>query len=210
MLADHPPEGLEAQVEVIADARQHARIHALGFQHPHDPREVALDRLPVELVVDAAREVAGLQEVHEPLEPGALAALADGHLHARPLAAEHELGHLVHLEPVLGGEPVQQLLDARVLGAERLLEPGAQGLQVEEVEVEQPVEGREVARFLHERAGQRRLEGLAVLEADLARGGEGVDGLAGRDAHLGPSQVADELEDPLVHGVIWKSSPRRT
>ena len=77
------------------------------------------------------------------------------------LAAEHQLGHLVHLEALVGHQPVQQLLDARVLGAERLLEPGAESLEIEEVEIEEPVEGRRVARFLDQRAAERRLEGAS-------------------------------------------------
>src|SRR5262245_10303071 len=76
VLPDHPPERLEPQVEVVADAREHPRVHALGLEHAHDARQIALDRLPVELVVARARKVAGLEEVHEALEPRALAALA--------------------------------------------------------------------------------------------------------------------------------------
>src|SRR6266567_2061731 len=66
VLADHPAEGLEAEVEVVADAGEHARIHALGLQELHDAGEVALDGRPVELVVDLPREVADLEEVHQP------------------------------------------------------------------------------------------------------------------------------------------------
>ena len=128
-----------------------------------------------------------------------LAFLADGHLHVAPLAAHEQLGELVHLHVRLGGQTVQHLLDLGILRAERLLEPLAQGLQVEEVEIEDPVEGREVARLLHQRGGERALERLAVLESDLGRGGQGVQRLAGRDAQLGPPQVADELENALVH-----------
>ena len=87
----------------------------------HDPGQVALDGLPVELVVDAAREVADLEEVHQPLEAGPLPLAADGHLHLRALALEHQLGHLVQLETVLGHEAVEHLPHLRVLGAERLL-----------------------------------------------------------------------------------------
>ncbi len=194
VLADHLAEGLEAQVEVVADAREHPGVHPLGLEHLHDAGEVALDRLPVELVVDAPREVAGLEKVHEALEPGRLAALADRHLHVAALAAEHQLGQLVHLEALFGREPVEHLLDARVLRAEGLLEAAAEGLEVEEVQVEDPVEGRVVARLLDERGGERGLERLAALEPDLRRGGERVERLAGRDAQLGPPKIADELE----------------
>src|ERR1700730_13845587 len=199
VLADHAPERLETQVEVVADARDHARVEALRLQELHDAAEVALDRLPVELVVDAAGEVADLEEVHQPLEAGALALLADGHLHVAPLPAQEELGQLVHLHARLGGEPVEHLLDLRVLRTERLLEPLAEGLQVQEVEVEDAVEGDEVAGLLDQGGGERALEGLAILETDLGRGGERVEGLARRDPHLRAAEIADELENALVH-----------
>src|SRR6266852_6838522 len=38
-----------------------------------------------------------------------------------------------------------------------------------------------------------------MLEPDLRGGGQGVERLAGRDAELGAPQIADELQDPLVH-----------
>src|SRR5262249_36287211 len=158
-----------------------------------------------ELVVDAAREITRLEEVHEALEPGGLPALANRHLHVRALPAQHQLGHLVHLEPLVGGETVEHLLDARVFGAERLFEPGAEGLQIEEVEIEQPIEGRKVSRLLHERARERRFEGLTVFEANLTRGGERIDRLARRDAHLGAPKVANELENSLVHVLVYST-----
>ena len=37
VLADHAPEGLQTQIEVVADAREHARIQALRFQHCAGP-----------------------------------------------------------------------------------------------------------------------------------------------------------------------------
>src|SRR3984893_3184777 len=116
MLPDHPAEGFETQGEGVADGGEHARIQALCLQHLHDAREVALDRLPVELVVDAAREVADLEEVHEPLEPRALALAADGHLHVRAFAAQHELRQLAQIHVLLCHELVEHLLDARVRG----------------------------------------------------------------------------------------------
>src|SRR5207249_3093991 len=70
VLADHPVEGLQPQLEVVADARELAGIEAPGLQHPHDLLDVALDRGPVELVRDLPREVADLEEVHQPLEAG--------------------------------------------------------------------------------------------------------------------------------------------
>src|SRR3990172_6935573 len=48
VLADHAPERFQAQVEVVADPREHARVHALGLEELHDAREVALDGLPVD------------------------------------------------------------------------------------------------------------------------------------------------------------------
>jgi hypothetical protein len=86
------------------------------------------------------------------------------------------------------------------LRTERFLESLAERLEVEEVEVEEAIEGRQVARFLDERGGQRGLERLAVGETDLRAGRERVERLRGRDADLGAPEVADELEDSLVQG----------
>src|SRR6184192_2283902 len=61
---------------------------------------------------------------------------ARGHLHLATAAAHEELRQVVELHALLGQHPVEEVLDARVLRAERLLEPRAQGLEVEEVEVE--------------------------------------------------------------------------
>src|SRR5207248_9618728 len=71
VLADHPAERLQPQLEIIADAGQLAGIEPARLQRLHDLLDVGLDRRPVELVGDAAAEVADLQEVHEPLEAGA-------------------------------------------------------------------------------------------------------------------------------------------
>src|SRR6266446_10672294 len=43
VLADHPFEGLEPQLEVIADPRQLARVYTARLERLHDPLEVALD-----------------------------------------------------------------------------------------------------------------------------------------------------------------------
>src|SRR5205823_8720551 len=145
------------------------------------------------------REVADLEEVHQPLETGVLAARADGHLHLAPLAAHQKLGQIVELETFFIRQAIQQILDASILWPERFGKPLAERLEVEEVEVEEAIEGRQVARFLDERGGQRGLERLAVGETDLRAGRERVERLRGRDAQLGPAQVADELEDSLVH-----------
>src|SRR5712691_10211517 len=84
-------------------------------------------------------------------------------------------------------------------GSERLLEPLAQGLEVQEKEVEEPVERRLVPELLDQRRRQRGLERLAVGQPDLGARGERVERLRGRDADLRATEVADELEDPLVH-----------
>src|SRR5262249_32892592 len=96
-------------------------------------------------------------------------------------------------------ELVEQLLDARVLGTERLLEPGAEGFQVEEVEIEDAVEGRQIARLFHERGRERGLERVPVLEADFRGRRQRVHGLAGRNAQLRAPEIAYELQYPLVH-----------
>src|SRR5215472_9305417 len=153
VLADHASKGFQPQLEIVADAGEHSRVHALRFQHLHDAREVALDGLPVELVVDAAGKIADLQEVHQALEAGILALAADGHFHVRPFAVEHELGQLIQLHVLLGHELVEELLDARILRSQRLLEPCPQRFQVEEIQVEEPVEGGEVTRLLDQRRG---------------------------------------------------------
>jgi hypothetical protein len=59
-----------------------------------------------------------------------------------------------------------------------------------------------IAELLDQRRREGRLEGLAVGETDGGAGGERVERLRGRDADLGPAQVADELEDSLVQGLL--------
>ena len=202
VLADHPLERLEPQLEVVADPRELPRVEAALLERLHDPLEITLDGRPVEVVGDAAREEADLQEVHEPLEPGVLAARADGHLHLAAFAAHEQLGELVELQPLLVQELIEHVLHPRVLGAERLLEALAERLQIQEVQVEEPVEGRVVPVLLDQRRGERRLERLAVGEADLRARGQRVERLRGRDADLGAAEVADELEDSLVQGLL--------
>ena len=197
VLADHAPERLEAQVEVVADAREHARVEPLRLQQLHDPIEVALDRLPVELVVDPAGEVADLEEVHQPLEAGALALLADGHLHVAPLAAQEELGQLVHLHARLGHEPVEHLLHLRVLRTERLLEPFAEGLQVEEVEVEDAVEGGEVARLLDQGGGER------ALNVSRSSRPISVEAASASSASLGEMRISARRRSPMNSRILW-------
>jgi hypothetical protein len=65
------------------------------------------------------------------------------------------------------------------LRAERLLEAFPERLEVEKVEVEEAIEGRLVAKLLDQRRGERRLERLAVGEADLGARGEGIERLRG-------------------------------
>ena len=141
---------------------------------------------------------ADLQEVHEPFEPGVLAPGADGHLRLAALPAHRRLGRLVGLHVLVGHELVEHVLHPRILGAEGLLEPFAERLEVEEVQVEQAIEGRVIAEFLDQGGRQRRLEGLAVGETHLGARGERIERFRGRDTDLGAPQVADELEDPLV------------
>src|SRR5260370_17480943 len=77
VLADHPPEGDEPQVEVAADAGEAAGIEPARLQHPDQAVEVSLDGRPVEAILDPPREDPHLEKVHEPLEPGALPPRAD-------------------------------------------------------------------------------------------------------------------------------------
>ena len=199
MLADHPAKGLESKLEVVADARELSWIEPFRLEHLHDLLEIALHCRPVELIGDTAREVSDLEEVHQPLEAGVLAARADGHLHLAALPAQEQLGHLVEIEVLLVRELIQHLLHLRVLGTERLLEPFAERFEVEEVEVEDAVERGAVARLLDQRRCQRGLERFPVFETELRGGRERVQRLGRRDADLRPAEVADELEDPLVH-----------
>ena len=208
VLADHAAEGFQAQLQIVADARELAGVEAARLQRLHDLLDVALDGRPVELIGDAAAEVADLQEVHQPLEAGALAALADGHLHLAALPAHEQLGQLVEVQVLLIHHLVELVLHAGILGAERLLEPFAQRLEVEEVQVEDPVERLLVAGFLDQRGGQRGLEGLAVGQPHLGAGAQRVERLRGRDADLGPPQIADELEDSLFHRALLGSRRR--
>ena len=204
VLADHAAEGLQAQLEIVADAGELAGVEALGLQGLHDLLDVALDGRPVELVRDAPAEVAHLQEVHEPLEAGSLGAAANGHLHLAALAAHEELGQLVQVHVLLVQHLVELVLHLGILGAERLLQPFAERFEVEEVEVEDAVERGLVARFLHERRRERGLERLTVFETELGGGRERVKGFGRRDPKLGAPQVADELEDPFFH---WVGAP---
>src|SRR5438128_1557819 len=199
VLADHALERLEPELEIVPDTRQLARIEPARLERLHDPFEIALDGRPVELVRDPAREEADLEEVHEPLEAGVLAAGADGHLHLASLAPHEQLGELVELHVLVRHQVVEEILNARIFRAERLLEAFAQRLEVEEVEVEEAIEGRLIAELLDQGRGERGLERLPVAQADLGARGERVERLRGRDADLGPAQVADEFEDSLVH-----------
>src|SRR6267143_1485389 len=199
VLADHALERLEPELEIVSDSRQLARIEPARLERLHDPLEIALDGRPVELVGDPAREEADLQEVHEPLEAGVLPAGADGHLHLASLAPHEQLGQLVEIQVLVGHQLVEHVLDPRILRAERLLETFAERLEIEEVEVEEAIERRLIAELLDQGRGERRLERLAVGQADLGARGERVERLRGRDADLGPPEIADELEDALVH-----------
>src|SRR5712691_1595509 len=199
VLADHPAEGLQPQLEVVADAGELAGVEAAGLQQPHDLGEIALDGGQVEAVLDAAREVSDLEEVHEALEPDLAAAGADGHLHLGAAAAQEQLAQIVEVESLLGREAIDELLHARILGPQGLAQSLAEGLEIEEVEVEDAVKGLAVTRLLDERGGQRGLERIPIVEADLGGGGQRIERLRRRDAELGAPEITDELEDSLIH-----------
>src|SRR5262249_1961792 len=144
------------------------------------------------------REVADLEEVHQALEPDLAAAGADGHLHLGAATTQEQLAQVVELESLFARQAIDHLLDARVLGAQRLAQALAQRLRLEEIEVEDAVEGVAITRLLDERRGQRGLERLPIVEPDLGGGGQRVERLRRRDTDLGPPEIADELQDPLV------------
>ena len=125
MLADHAAKRLQPKLQIIPDAGELARVEPALLQQPHHLGEVALDRGHVEVVGDAAREVADLEEVHQPLQAHVASARADSHLHLGAFAAHEQLGQLVQLHPLFLDEPVEQALHPRILGAERFLEPFA-------------------------------------------------------------------------------------
>ena len=83
-----------------------------------------------------------------------------------PSPAHQQLGQLVQLHARPRTSAVEHLLDRGSSGPSAFLSPSPERLEVEEVEVEDPVEGREVARLLDERGGERGLERLAVLCAN--------------------------------------------
>jgi hypothetical protein len=66
-----------------------------------------------------------------------------------------------------------------------------------------------ITEFLDQRRREGRLEGLAVGEADGGAGSERVERLRGRDADLGPAEIADELEDALVQGLLRQDLVQR-
>src|SRR3989441_11033336 len=62
VLADHALERLEAQLEIVPDARELARAEAARLPPLHELLEVGLDHRPVEAVGDPPREEAHLEE----------------------------------------------------------------------------------------------------------------------------------------------------
>ena len=166
VLADHAAEGLEPQLEIVADTGELAGVEPLRLEHGHDLGEIALDGRHVEVFGDAPREIADLQEVHQPLEPH----VAPPERMAISISAPSpRIRSSVSSSSSSPSSPqlVEQALHPRVLGAERLPEALPEGLQVQEVEVEDAVEGSTVTRLLDEGRGQGRLERLAILEPDL-------------------------------------------
>jgi len=188
----------EPQLEVVPDARELARVEPRASSISMISR-VGLDRRPVEAVGDPPREEAHLEEVHEALEPRVLARGADGHLQLAAAAAHEELGQVVELHPLLGQHPVEQILDARVLGAERLLEPLAQGLEVQEVEVEEPSNVGWSRNSLISVAASvdlnasRSASPTSALAASASSASEGETRISAR------RRSPMKLEDPLVH-----------
>src|SRR5262249_5490442 len=164
VLADHPAKSLQPQLQIVADACELTRIPAARLEPPHDLGKIALDGDEVEAVLDAPREVSDLQEVHQSLESDLATAGADGHLHLGATAAQEQLAQVVEIESVLGHQLVDEILHARILGPEGLAQSLAEGLEVEEVQVEDAVERLAVASFLDQGGGQGGLEGLAILE----------------------------------------------
>ncbi len=207
VLADEPPERLQPQLRVGAQAGEGPGVHALRLGRREEGLQVGLDLLPGELVPDPPREVADLEEVEEALQPDRPAALADGHLQLGGVGHQEQLGQRIRVRDAFGQEPLEQRPRPRVLAAEGPGGLGAEGLQVEEVEVEEPVEGREVARLLDEGAGEGRLEDVALGQPDLGRRLQGVQRLGRGDADFGAPEVADELENPLVHLAGGESQP---
>src|SRR5262245_48763494 len=202
VLANHPAKGLQPQLEVVADARELTGIEAARFEPAHDLGKIPLDGAEVEPVLDAPRGKADLQAVHQALEADLAAARANGHLHLGAATAEEQLAQVVELERILGDQPVDEVLHARVLRPQGLAQSLAEGLKVEEIQIEDAIERVAVAAFLDERRGQRGLERLAIVETDLGRSREGVQRLRWGDADLGASEIADELQDTLVQRLL--------
>ncbi|HSF02942.1 MAG TPA: hypothetical protein VLA62_08025, partial [Solirubrobacterales bacterium] len=198
MLPDEAAERLEPQLQVRPEAGQRPGIHALGLGRAQERLQIALDGLPRELVPDPAREVPDLEEVEEPVQADAAAALADRELKLGGVALEQELGQRVDVERRLGEQPIEGGPGPGVLAPERPGRLVAQRRQVEEVEVEETLEGGEVARLLDQGRGQRGPEDVAVREVYLGSGLERVQRLGRRDTELRAPQVADELQDPRV------------
>ena len=200
VLPDQPPERLEPELHVGAEPGERARVHPLLLRGAQQGLEVRLDLLPRELVPDLAGEVADLEEVEEALESHPAPALPYRELERRGVGQEQHLRQGVDVEVVrLLEQALEQRPRPRILAAEGLGRLGPEPLQVEEIEVEDPLERREVARLLDEGRGERVAEVVAVPEPDRLGGLERVERLGGRHAHLRPSEVADELENPVVH-----------
>jgi hypothetical protein len=201
VLADEPAEGLEPELHVGPEAGQSARVHPLLLSGPKQGLEVGLDLLPRELVPDPAREVADLEEIEEALQPHPSAALPDGQLERRGIREQQHLRERIDVEvALLLEQALEERPRPRILATERLGGFRPKPLQVEEVEVEDPIERLEIARLLDQGRGKGMPEVVTILEADRVGGLEGVQRFGRRDAHLSASQVADELEDPVVHG----------
>ena len=168
VLTDQPPERLQPQVHVRAEPGERTRVHPLLLGGTQEGLEVRLDLLPRELVPDLAGEVADLEEVEEALESHPATPLPDRELERRGVGQEEHLRQRVDVQIVpLLQEALEQRPRPRILAPEGLGRLGPEALQVEEVEVEDPLEGREVTRLLDQGRGQRVPEVVQVPEADL-------------------------------------------
>ena len=204
VLSDQPAERLEAKLHVGAEPGERTRIHSLLLRGAQQGLEICLDLLPGELVPDPAGEVADLQEVDEALEPDATPALAHHQLEGSGVRHEQHLGQGVHVEvAVLLEEALQPSPRPRVLAAERSGRLRPEPLQVEEVQVEDPLERRDVPVSL---TGSRRArDGSRRGRRDRVSRRPGGRRSSRRSRRgLRSSQDADELEDPVVH-----AQPRR-
>ena len=90
--------------------------------------------------------------------------------------------------------------------APRPSSPSAAGPHGEE-DLEGRLEGAPVRGRLHQRGGQRVLQGLAVLERDVVDRLGGVEVLGQRDRQPGAAQLGDEPGQEVEHGRLSSTRP---